>query len=286
MDHQVPVDESATVADHDEGGSHEVLPDLAYKRLFLVNVAYFGVPNGGDRSWVLIDAAVTGSAAAIAAAAENRFGKSARPAAIIMTHAHFDHVGALKELADRWDAPIYAHDLELPYLNGTLSYPPPDPGVGGGMMAALSRFYPRGPIDVGSRLRALPADGSVPGMPGWQWLHTPGHTDGHVSFWRVADRTMIVGDAFITTKQESAYAVATQEVELHGPPMYFTPDWESARESVRRLARLEPELAVTGHGRALGGPEMRSALHVLADRFDTVARPKHGRTAEAADRVR
>jgi glyoxylase-like metal-dependent hydrolase (beta-lactamase superfamily II) len=154
------------------------------------------------------------------------------------------------------------------------------------LMAVLSRFYPRDPIDVGSRLRALPADGSVPGMPGWQWLHTPGHTDGHVSFWRVADRTMIVGDAFITTKQESAYAVATQEVELHGPPMYFTPDWESARESVRRLARLEPELAVTGHGRALGGPEMRRALHVLADRFDTVARPKHGRTAEAADRVR
>jgi hypothetical protein len=68
--------------------------------------------------------------------------------------------------------------------------------------------------------------------------------------------------------------------------MYFTPDCESARESVRRLARLEPELAVTGHGRALGGPEMRRALHVLADRFDTVARPKHGRTAEAADRVR
>ena len=42
------------------------------------------------------------------------------------------------------------------------------------------------------------------------------------------DRTLIAGDAFITTKQESAYAVATQRPELHGPPMYFTPDWRSA----------------------------------------------------------
>jgi glyoxylase-like metal-dependent hydrolase (beta-lactamase superfamily II) len=280
MHHQVPVDQSARVPDHDEGGSHELLPDLAYKRLVLVNVVFFGMPNAGDRSWVLVDAGVQGSTGAIASAAEHRFGKSSRPAAIVMTHGHFDHVGALQELAERWDAPVYAHELELPYLNGTMSYPPPDPAVGGGMMATLSRFYPRGPIDVGSRLRALPADGSVPGMPGWTWIHTPGHTEGHVSLWRGSDRTIIAGDAFVTTKQESAYAVATQEPELHGPPMYFTPDWDSARESVRRLARLEPQLAITGHGRPLGGEAMRSALHTLADRFDEVARPKHGWTVE------
>jgi glyoxylase-like metal-dependent hydrolase (beta-lactamase superfamily II) len=280
MHHQVPVDQSARVPDHAEGGSHELLPDLAYKRLVLVNVVFFGRPNADDRSWVLIDAGVQGSAGPIASAAEHRFRKSSRPAAIIMTHGHFDHVGALQELAERWDAPVYAHELELPYLNGTMSYPPPDPAVGGGMMATLSRFYPRGPIDVGSRLRALPADGSVPGMPGWTWIHTPGHTEGHVSLWRGNDRTIVAGDAFVTTKQESAYAVATQEPELHGPPMYFTPDWDSARESVRRLARLEPELAITGHGRPLGGEAMRSALHTLADRFDEVARPKHGWTVE------
>jgi glyoxylase-like metal-dependent hydrolase (beta-lactamase superfamily II) len=283
MDHQVPVNASARVPDHDQNGSHELLADLAYKRLFLVNVAFFGLPNASDRNWVLVDAGVIGSTHAIASAATHRFGKGSRPAAIILTHGHFDHVGALSDLAARWDAPIYAHEMELPFLNGTMSYPPPDPGVGGGMMATLSRFFPRGPIDVGGRLRTLPADGSVPGMPGWSWVHTPGHTEGHVSFWRASDRTLIAGDAFITTKQESAYAVATQEPELHGPPMYFTPDWESARTSVQKLARLEPALALTGHGRPLGGESLRQALHALADRFDTVARPKHG---HAVDRSR
>jgi glyoxylase-like metal-dependent hydrolase (beta-lactamase superfamily II) len=286
MDHQVAVDESARVPEHDEAGSHEVLPDLAYKRLVLVNVMFVSNAQRADRSWVLIDAGVPGTTHSIALAAEKRFGKSSRPAAIVMTHGHFDHTGALKELAERWDAPVYAHELELPFLNGTRSYPPPDPAVGGGIMATLSRFYPRGPVDVADRLRALPADGSVPGMPGWRWIHTPGHTEGHVSFWRAADRTLIAGDAFVTTKQESVYAVATQEPELHGPPMYFTPDWDRARESVQRLARLEPELAVTGHGRALGGTAMRAALHTLADRFDDVARPKHGWTVEDQPRER
>jgi glyoxylase-like metal-dependent hydrolase (beta-lactamase superfamily II) len=147
-------------------------------------------------------------------------------------------------------------------------------------MARLSIFFPRGPIDVGARLKTLPADGSVPGMPGWRWIHTPGHTPGHVSLWRDSDRTIIAGDAFITTRQESAYAALRQEPEMHGPPMYYTPDWSSAKESVQKLAKLEPELAVTGHGRAMKGGHMRSALHALADGFDAIAVPDKGRYVE------
>jgi glyoxylase-like metal-dependent hydrolase (beta-lactamase superfamily II) len=120
-------------------------------------------------------------------------------------------------------------------------------------------------------------DGSVPHMSGWRWIHTPGHTPGHVSLWRETDRTLIVGDAFITTNQESATAVLTQKPEMHGPPMYFTPDWDSARQSVEKLASLEPELVITGHGRAMQGQEMRLALHALARNFNEVAVPEQGR---------
>jgi glyoxylase-like metal-dependent hydrolase (beta-lactamase superfamily II) len=117
----------------------------------------------------------------------------------------------------------------------------------------------------------------VPFLDGWQWIHTPGHSVGHVSLWRLADRSLIAGDAFITTAQESAYAVATQEPELHGPPMYFTPDWQKAAESVRVLAALEPETVVTGHGHALRGPAMRASLHRLAAEFERIAVPAQGR---------
>jgi glyoxylase-like metal-dependent hydrolase (beta-lactamase superfamily II) len=197
-----------------------------------------------------------------------------------MTHGHFDHVGVLEDLAAEWDAPVWAHPLEKPYLDGSASYPPPDPSVGGGLMARLSPLYPRAPVNVSGRLHLLPADGSVPPMPGWRWIHTPGHAPGHVSFSRESDRTLVVGDAFVTTAQESVYAAAVQEPEMHGPPMYFTIDWEASRDSVRKLAALEPELVVTGHGRPMKGPEMRAALHKLARDFDEIARPEQGRYVE------
>jgi glyoxylase-like metal-dependent hydrolase (beta-lactamase superfamily II) len=197
-----------------------------------------------------------------------------------MTHAHFDHNGVLEDLVERWQVPVYAHELERPYLDGSASYPPPDPSVGGGLVARMSPLFPRAPVNVGPWLRTLPPDGTVPTMPGWRWIHTPGHAPGHVSLWREADRTIIAGDAFITTRQESAYAVATEKPELHGPPQYFTIDWDASRASVQELAKLEPELAVTGHGSAMRGPEMRAALHALARDFDRVAVPEKGRYVE------
>jgi len=274
MDKQVDVDASARADRIEHDGVHEIAGDVAYKRLFMVNVCYVGLPGEGD--WVLVDAGIPGTAPLIADTAGHLFGKDRPPVAIVLTHGHFDHVGSLQALAEKWNVPIYAHAIELPYLSGEASYPPPDPTVGGGMLAATAGLYPRGPVDVSKWLHALPEDGAVPGMPGWKWIHTPGHTEGHVSLWRERDRMLIVGDAFITTKQESAYAVATQRPELHGPPMYFTPDWESAASSVRKLAALQPEIVVTGHGRALQGPEMRRALDTLARDFEKVAVPSHG----------
>lgn len=257
--------------------TREILSEVAYKRLAIVNVVYFGKANAGDGAWVLIDAGVAGTAGIIRRAAEERFGENARPAAIILTHGHFDHAGALATLAEEWDVPIFAHELELPYLNGSASYPPPDPTVGGGMMALLSPMYPRGPYDVSKWLQPLPADGTVPHMPGWKWIHVPGHTPGQVALWREGDRVLISADAFITTRQESAYAVAVQKPELHGPPAYYTQDWDAARASVERLAALEPEIVISGHGPAMQGPEMRDALNQLARDFDALAVPEDGK---------
>ncbi|HEU4563626.1 MAG TPA: MBL fold metallo-hydrolase [Gemmatimonadaceae bacterium] len=269
--------EQQRISERHDGAAKEIAPGVAYMRDRIVNVFFLGTPEAGDEGWVLVDAGLRGAAGRIERAAAARFGSGARPAAIVLTHGHFDHVGALRTLAERWDVPVYAHELEMPYITGRSSYPPPDPTVGGGAMARLAGLYPRGPIDLGARALTLPADGSIPAMPGWRWIHTPGHTAGHVSLFRDADRTLIAGDAFVTTKQESLTAAITQRAEVHGPPAYYTPDWDAARESVQRLSALAPEVAGTGHGTPMRGSRLRSELERLAQGFDAIARPRHGR---------
>jgi glyoxylase-like metal-dependent hydrolase (beta-lactamase superfamily II) len=254
-----------------------VTPDLAYLKNVFVNLFFYGEPGHPSGSWVLIDAGLPGASSWILRAAEERFGPGARPASIVLTHGHFDHVGSLRALSERWNIPVFAHRLELPYLTGRSAYPPPDPTVGGGAMSALSRFYPRGPFDFTAWVRPLPDDGSVPNMPGWSWIHTPGHTPGHVALFRESDRTLIAGDAFVTTRQESAMAAITYKPEIHGPPAYFTPDWNAARRSVQRLAELRPRRVVTGHGLPLEGKEMEEGLQRLARDFDRIAVPRRGR---------
>ena len=244
-------------------------------RIFFVNV--FAVTDG--TGWTLIDAGLYGSAARIRRWARERFDEGP-PDAIVLTHAHFDHVGALDALLSDWNVPVYMHREELPYATGERAYPPPDPSVGGGMMARMSNLYPRHPIDITRHIRELPANGTVPPLSGWQWIHTPGHTAGHVSFFREADRTLIVGDAFCTTRQESFFAVATQKPELHGPLAYFTTDWNAARVSVEHLSALAPDVMAPAHGQPMAGSEAKGALRQLATDFDQLARPSDGKYVE------
>lgn len=64
---------------------------------------------------------------------------------------------------------------------------------------------------------------------------------------------------------------------MHGPPAYFTPDWEAARRSIERLAALQPSIAATGHGVPMGGERLTRGLEKLVREFDKVAVPDQGR---------
>ncbi len=227
-----------------------------------------------DGSWVLIDSGLPGTKETILQWV-NKIHAGSRPMAILLTHGHFDHTGAVAELAREWSVPVYVHALELPFVTGQRGYPPPDPSVGGGVMSLLSPFYPKKPIDLRDVVETLPGDGRVPGLPSWRWIHTPGHTDGHVSFFRDRDHTLIAGDAVTTTKQESFWAILRQAAELHGPPAYFTSNWPAAKESVRNLAQLQPRFIAAGHGKPIQGEVATLALAELAARFDELALPKH-----------
>lgn len=253
--------------------TEEAAPDLLSLRTLFVNVCFLGQP--GSRSWIMVDTGINGFTDSIIRMAEERF--TGPPLAIVLTHGHFDHVGTVIELVQHWGAPVYAHPLELPFLTGMKDYPPADPSVGGGFMSNVSFLYPNEAIDLDDRIMNLPEDGSVPGAPGWRWLHTPGHTPGHISLFQEKSRLLIAGDAFITVKQESALAVIRQEKEVHGPPAYFTTDWQAAKESVQLLAGLQPSTVVTGHGHSMRGTELLTQLGQLAEDFDERAVPKQGK---------
>jgi len=199
------------------------------------------------------------------------------PEAIILTHGHFDHVGSVIKLSNLWDVPVYIHQLEIPYITGKKDYPLADPKVDAGIIAKMSPSFPHTRIDIGYRAVALPADGSVPGMPGWNWIHTPGHTEGHVALFREKDRVLIAGDAFSTVKQESLLSVVTQKEQISGPPKYLTTDWQAAEESVKKLRDITPSLVIPSHGKPLSGKELARHLDMLVQHFDEIAKPEQGR---------
>ncbi|HEV2646884.1 MAG TPA: MBL fold metallo-hydrolase [Acidobacteriaceae bacterium] len=263
---KVEIDEDQTVP------MDPIASGLSGLKIAFVNV--FGVQQQ-DGSWTLIDTAIPLSAGRIKTWAEKTFRRP--PNAIVLTHGHFDHAGAAKQLAEEWNVSVYAHPLEFPYLTGEREYAAPDWKAGGGVMPLMSPIFPRGPIDLGSRLKPLPEEGSdlaSANLPGWRLIHSPGHTPGHVSFFRESDRTLLVGDAFCTTRPESFFAATvTQTPELHGPPAYFTSDWSAATQSVRKLAEMEPATVAPGHGKPLAGADVPQALHTLADNFERIAIP-------------
>ncbi|WP_407271558.1 MBL fold metallo-hydrolase [Radiobacillus sp. PE A8.2] len=260
--------------DMDHAEAEEILDDLAFYRTLLANVCMIGKPDTAE--WVLIDTGAANYSKRIRAACQKRYG-SAPPKAIILTHGHFDHVGSAKKLAEYWDVPIYIHPKEIDYVNGTKQYPPADPTVGGGIISLLSPIFPTKAVNLDEWVRPLPDDGELPFLADWKYILTPGHSPGHISLFRKHDRTLVAGDAITTEKAESGIAVFFALQKVHGPPAYFTHEWDRAEESVKTLAELDPEVLITGHGLPMSGELLRKQLHELAANFKTLAIPKHKR---------
>lgn len=196
------------------GMMQEIAEGVLFQTIQIVNIGL--ITNREQSKWMLIDAGMPGSADDILETCERILGPKSKPEGIILTHGHFDHVGALIELLKEWEVPVYVHPDELPFVTGELSYPEPDPSVEGGLIAKISPMFPNEPVNIGNYARAIPSDGSVPELAEWRWIHTPGHTPGHISLFRERDRVLVAGDAFVTVKQDSLYKVLTQK---QGNPM-------------------------------------------------------------------
>jgi hydroxyacylglutathione hydrolase len=153
-----------------------------------------------------------------------------------LTHAHFDHYGSSHAICERLGIPLWcgAEDVEAVEA-GKMG------GPGGRMVPGPHRH----PV-----ARALRERDEV---AGFTVLDVPGHSPGHVAYWRESDRTLVCGDVIW------GFNPFTLMGGMREPFGFASPDPARNRESARRLAGLEPALACFGHGKPLRDPEKFAA---------------------------
>lgn len=181
---------------------------------------------------VIVDAGMRGSAEAIAAELRAAGFSAGEVRAVLVTHAHIDHIGGLPELQQRFGAPVLAHGGEADAIEGIAALPAPH-GLRYAPLRLLSERFRPAPVPVQRRIEAGAA---LPEMPGWYVVATRGHTPDHVSLYHPERGWLIAGDALANF------------MGLGGSPAMFTSDTRLAKASVAMLAGLPLRTAMFGHG--------------------------------------
>jgi glyoxylase-like metal-dependent hydrolase (beta-lactamase superfamily II) len=150
-----------------------------------------------------------------------------------LTHVHPDHQGASAAVCEALDVPYWVPEPEMEIAErGDVYDSMPRSPVG--WLQQRLWVGPGHPVD-----RGLTGGDEV---AGFEVVETPGHSAGHVSFWREADGTLVLGDVLVNMD------LLTTKPGLHEPPALFTSDPAGNRESARTVADLEPETVLFGHG--------------------------------------
>jgi glyoxylase-like metal-dependent hydrolase (beta-lactamase superfamily II) len=163
-----------------------------------------------------------------------------RIAAHALTHAHPDHQGSSAELCEKLEVPYWVgeRDVDAAEDPSLIRRRQPDHPV--------ARFYDRIFTGPGRRVDRVLGEGDE--VAGFRVIDSPGHSAGHIAFWRESDRVLVIGDVLTNMN------VWTVIPGLHEPRPYLTPDPVENRRSIRKLAALEPKLVLFGHGPPLRDP--------------------------------
>ena len=167
-----------------------------------------------------------------------------------LTHAHPDHQGASREVCTALGIPFWVGEGDADAAEDPRLIQQRQPDVRINRIAVRFWMGPGHPVD-----RPLREGDEV---AGFTVLDVPGHSAGHVAFWRESDRALVLGDVL------NNMDVMTGRRGLHEPKVFFTPDPARNRESIRRVAALEPEVVCFGHGPPLRDPR---ALKDFADKL-------------------
>jgi hydroxyacylglutathione hydrolase len=160
--------------------------------------------------------------------------KGRRVSLHVLTHAHPDHQGSSHAICETLGIPLWcgAADADAMETPGEIMARMPRHWLSG----SVGPIWTGPPHPVSRRL----SEGDKVGT--FTVIETPGHTAGHLSFWREADRTLVLGDVL------SNLNIYTGFVMLREPERFFTLDPAQNRRSARKLSELEPKLVCFGHG--------------------------------------
>lgn len=226
-------------------GFTEVAPDvhrLPLLPLDLINVYLIG--------GVLVDAGTRGSAGKLIRALDHHARSGHALAGHALTHGHPDHQGASHAVCEYFRIPLWCGEGDRKAVESgdrTLLF--------SDQRSFVARMADRmaGPAHhVDRTLR----DGDA--VADFAVVETPGHTPGHLAFWRERDRVLILGDVLFHRNP------ATLRLRPAEPFLFLAWDPAVNRESARRLAALEPAVVCFGHGPPLHDPaRFQAAVEAL-----------------------
>ena len=158
---------------------------------------------------------------------------------VALTHCHPDHQGAAKAVCEQFRAPLACHDADVPAMEGRAPMRPDN-----WLIRLFAPLFAGPPYPVERVLH----DGDE--VAGFRVVHAPGHTPGHLIFFRDSDRVAIAGDVLANIN------FLTGRPGLREPPWFFSADPAQNRRSIQTLAELKPAIVCFGHGPPLLEPEL------------------------------
>jgi glyoxylase-like metal-dependent hydrolase (beta-lactamase superfamily II) len=191
-----------------------------------------------DRGIVLVDAGMKSDGSDVLDGLAAIGAHVSEVRAVLLTHWHNDHAAGAAEVRARSGAPVCASAAEVPFLTRATA--------SSGVLGWLSDAIPEaGPLVLAKGLlgsapmRGVEIDrvvGDGDEIEGFRVIETPGHTDGHLSFWFEPERALFAGDA-----------LALIDGCLRFMARAVTPDLVASRASMKRCLELEPSLVCPGH---------------------------------------